>query len=86
MKSTTLPPFWIAYEGLDKNTKERAKQSFLLWAENPFHPSLRFKNVNPQEGTWSVRITRGFRALGKMKDDTVTWFWIGGHNDYERHI
>ena len=86
MKSATLPSFWDAYQKLDETTKERARKAFALWAENPQHPSLRFKNVNPQEGTWSVRITRGIRALGIMKDDTVTWFWIGSHDDYERHI
>lgn len=86
MKSATLPSFWNAYEKLDKTTKERAKKAFLLWAENPFHPSLKFKIVNSQEGTWSVRITRGVRALGKMKGDTITWFWIGSHDDYERYI
>jgi Txe/YoeB family toxin of Txe-Axe toxin-antitoxin module len=86
MKSATLPAFWEAYEKLDEATKERARKAFSLWEENPFHPSLRFKNVNPQEGTWSVRITRGIRALGIMKDDTVTRFWIGSHDVYERHI
>ncbi len=86
MKSATLPAFWIAYEKLDQNTKERARKALLLWAENPSHPSLWFKNVNPQAGTWSVRITRGIRALGKMEGGTVTWFWIGGHDDYERYI
>lgn len=86
MKSATLPSFWDAYEKLEKSIKERAKKAFLLWAENPFHPSLRFKCVNSQEDTWSVRITRGFRAVGKLKGDTVTWFWIGSHDEYEKFI
>jgi hypothetical protein len=43
MKSATLPSFWDAYENLEKPIKERAKKAFFLWAENPFHPSLRFK-------------------------------------------
>jgi len=41
MKSATLPSFWVAYDKLDKNTKERAKKVFNLWAENPFHPCKR---------------------------------------------
>lgn len=86
MKSAALPSFWDAYEKLDKQTRERARKAFALWTENPFHPSLRFKNVNTEEGAWSVRITRGVRALGKMDGDTVTWFWIGKHDDYERMI
>lgn len=86
MKSATLPAFWEAYQKLDEATRERARKAFALWAENPFHPSLRFKNVNPQAGTWSVRITRGVRALGRMDGGIVTWFWIGEHDDYERSI
>ena len=86
MKSATLPSFWDAYEQLDKTMKERARKAFTLWVENPFHPSLRFKNVHPQEGTWSVRITRGIRALGKLQGDTVTWFWIGSHDEYLKII
>jgi hypothetical protein len=24
-----------------------------------------------------------YRALGLLKDDTVTWFWIGDHTEYD---
>lgn len=84
MKSAAMASFWDSYERLDKNTKERTKKAFVLWSENPFHPSLRFKCINSQEGTWSVRVTRGIRAVGKLKDATVTWFWIGNHDEYEK--
>lgn len=26
----------------------------------------------------------GYRALGILEENTVTWFWIGGHDEYER--
>jgi hypothetical protein len=84
MKSATLPSFWEAYRLLDESVKDKARKSFGLWAENPFHPSLRFKCINREESIWSVRVTRGFRAGGVLEGDTVTWFWIGGHDDYER--
>lgn len=86
MKSATVPSFWDAYDKLEKSIKERSKKAFSLWVENPFHPSIRFKCVNTQEGTWSVRVTRGIRAVGKLKGDTVTWFWIGNHDDYEKYF
>lgn len=25
-----------------------------------------------------------FRALGILEGSTVTWFWIGNHDEYER--
>jgi len=58
--------------------------AFQLWAQNPFHPSLRFKCINREENIWSVRITRGYRAVGLLEGDTVTWYWAGQHDDYER--
>ena len=84
MKSEALPSFWEAYGSLDENTRSRARKAYELWAENPFHPSLHFKCVNPAENVWSVRITHGFRALGIWEGETVTWFWIGDHDAYLR--
>ena len=86
MKSAALPSFWKAYEALDESIKRRARKAFRLWEENPYHPSPHFKCVDPEENVWSVRVTRGYRALGIMESDTVTWFWIGRHDDYERFI
>ena len=42
--------------------------------------------VNQEEQIWSVRVTLGYRALGILDSNTVTWFWIGGHQDYERRF
>jgi len=84
MKSSTLPSFWAAYQALDETIRRRAQKAYRLWADNPFHPSLHFKCINTEENVWSVRISRGYRALGVWEQDTVTWFWIGGHDDYER--
>ena len=84
MKSATLPSFWAAYEHLGEETRRGARKAYRLWAQNPFHPSLHFECINREEGVWSVRITRGYRALGILEGDTVTWFWIGGHDQYER--
>lgn len=84
MKSATLPTFWTAYASLDNEIKQRAKKAYRLWSENPFHPSLHFKCINKEENIWSVRITRNYRAVGIWDNDTVTWFWIGSHDDYEQ--
>ena len=44
--------------------------------------SLHFKCIHLEEDVWSVRITLGYKAIGTMDGDTVTWFWIGSHDDY----
>ncbi|MBI5014597.1 MAG: hypothetical protein HZB55_03785 [Deltaproteobacteria bacterium] len=84
MNSSTLPSFWEAYADLDDDVKRGARKAYRLWAENPFHPSLRFKCVNHAEGIWSVRVTLGYRAIGVLDAGTLTWFWIGDHDEYER--
>lgn len=84
MKSATLPSFWENYQSLDASIKRSAKKAYRIWSENPFHPSLQFKCVNQEEGIWSVRVTLSYRALGILEGDTVTWFWIGNHDNYER--
>jgi len=83
MKSETLASFWKEYAKLSPDAKKQARKSYQLWSQNPFHPSLRFKCINVAENLWSVRITRGIRAVGIMNGDSVIWFWIGSHDDYE---
>jgi hypothetical protein len=60
---------WTAYASLDKVIKLRARKAYCLWAKNPFHPSLHFKCINHEEDIWSVRITRGYRAIGIFDGD-----------------
>ncbi len=86
MNSAVLPSFWKSYRRLNSEIRQSARKAYHLWAENPFHPSLRFKCINSQEAIWSVRITKGYRALGILEGNTVTWFWIGSHDDYERYF
>lgn len=84
MKARTSPSFWKAYNNLDSRIKRQARKAFALWRENPFHPSLRFKCINTQENIWSARVTQGYRALGIVDEETITWFWIGKHDDYKQ--
>jgi len=86
MKSAVLPSFWEEYSKLDKEIKNQAKKAYQLWRKNPFHPSLHFKCVHQKENVWSLRVSRGYRALCLFEGDTVTWFWVGNHGAYEKLI
>ena len=86
MKSRALPSFWAAYEALPESVKRSARKAFQLWLDSPFHPSLHFKCIQAKEGVWSVRISLGHRALCFLEGDTAVWFWVGGHDDYEKHF
>jgi hypothetical protein len=32
---------------------------------------------------YSVRVGIGWRALGLLEGDTVIWFWVGSHAEYD---
>ncbi len=85
MNSYTEDGFWKLFKNLNPELKKRAEKVFSLWMNNPFHTSLQFKCINSNEDIWSVRISRKYRALGILKDNSVTWFWIGKHDDYEKY-
>jgi hypothetical protein len=85
MKSNALPSFWKAYEALDEKIKKRARKTYELFSEN-LSPFPSFQMYNAEESIWSVRVTLGYRAIGIMEKDTVTWFWIGDHDSYEKYF
>lgn len=84
MISETTSRFWNAYAELPSSIKRRARKAYRLFIQNPNHPSLRFKKVHARRPIYSVRITRAYRALGVREGDTIIWFWIGSHDDYEQ--
>ncbi len=86
MKSHATKSFWIAHAKLPEVAKVRAHEAYALFSHDPSHPSLRFKCVLSNRSLYSVRVTHGYRALGILDGNTVTWIWIGGHAEYDRII
>ncbi len=84
MKSHATPRFWTAYAGLPHEIRDAARKAYHLFREDPNHSSLRFKKVHDTEPIYSVRVARAYRALGLLENDEITWFWIGGHAEYDR--
>ena len=56
MNSHTRPTFWHAYARLSEPTRQAARRAYALFAQNPGHPSFRFKKLGGYEHVWSVRI------------------------------
>ncbi len=86
MKSQLTDDFIAYFRALPAAVQAQARKNYRLLKQNPYHPSLHFKRVHPHEALYAVRIGRGWRALGLLEDDTVTWFWIGSHADDARLI
>lgn len=83
MKSRTTDRFRKLFAGLPQEIQRSAKKCYLLWKENPDHPSLHFKKIGE---LYCVRIADRWRVLGFMKDQTYIWFWIGSHEEYNKMI
>jgi len=86
MKSHTTQSFWKCYRALPPEIRQRARQAYKRWRDNPVHPGLFFKRVKESYPLYSVRISLDYRALGLLKGDSITWFWIGNHKEYDRLI
>ena len=86
MNSRTTERFRQAFDGLPPDVRRQARSAFRLWQADPGHRSLQFKRVHPTQPIYSARIGLGWRALGVLESDTVVWFWIGSHADYDRLI
>ena len=81
MNSTTTERFWKCYAVLPAEVRSQAKEAFGLFLKDPYYPSLHFKRIHSTRPIFSVRISIGYRAVGIVEGDEITWFWIGSHAD-----
>ena len=82
MNSKLEGEFLACLKRFPEEVRQTARKNYRLWLDDPRHPSLGFKPIG-SSGVWSVRVGIGWRALGLVDDDTITWFWIGSHADYD---
>jgi hypothetical protein len=84
VQSLTTRRFRELLEAAPAGVREKARAAYGLWAENPSHPSLRFKKVHATLPVYSVRIDLDWRAVGVLREGEIVWFWIGPHSEYEK--
>jgi hypothetical protein len=75
MRSSRTKNFRKLFKELPQRVKEIAKKNYELWKENPFHPSIEFKEVKPKENLVSQNRNwmEGFRSneIGRRKNSLV---------------
>jgi hypothetical protein len=86
VKSSLTDDFLVCFRELPDHVQDAARRNYRRWRLNPNHPSLHFRQIHPIEPLYSVRIGIGWRALGLVEGDEITWFWIGSHAEYDRLI
>jgi hypothetical protein len=83
LKSVTTVRFRRLYAAASTQRQAQIKRAYKIWIENPAHPSIRFKKVHDTEPIYSARVDLDWRAVGVLEQDTVVWFWVGPHSEYE---
>ena len=83
MNSVVTAGFLDRLGRLPDSARHQASRAYALWRADPHRPSLQFKRISQRQPVYSVRVGLGFRALGLWEGETVTWFWIGTHAEYD---
>ncbi len=83
MKSRTTAQFRKAFAGLPEQVQEQSREAYRQFKQDPNYPSLRFKKVHPELSIYSARIGKNYRAVGQLDRDTIIWFWVGSHTEYD---
>lgn len=86
MKSRATPSFWKCFDALPHFVQMQARAAYRDFKRDPAHPGLKFKATKRRPDMWSVRVSLAYRALGLRDGETIVWFWIGSHGQYERII
>ena len=84
MNSQTLPRFWELYYQLPSDVRQAARNAYRRFSADPSHPGLQFQRLRSNPYLWSVRVTRNCRAVGILQENTITWIWIGSHEEFDR--
>ena len=86
MKSLMTTEFVLRFQRLSPQVQAAARKAYRLWQHDRSHPSLHFKRIHSHDLIFSVRISLGWRALGLLENETIHWFWIGSHAEYDSVI
>lgn len=84
MRSRTTFAFRKAFSDLPQQVQEQTRDAYRQFKRNSGHPSLRFKKVHPELPIYSARINRDYQAVGQLAGDTMIWFWVGSHSEYDQ--
>jgi len=84
VKSYTTAQFRKAFANLPEEVQEQIRRAYRQFKQDPSHPSLRFKKVHPELPIYSARISKSYRAVGQVDRDTIIWFWVGSHSEYDQ--
>lgn len=84
MRSRRIKSFRKLFARLPWQVQQDAIIAYNMFRDDPYHPSLHFKQIDPLDSIYSVRIGRSYRAIGRYENGVILWYWIGSHEDYNK--
>lgn len=84
MNSRATRRFRELLAALPAHVLQQTREAYRFFRQNPSHPGLRFKQVHSDPPIYSARVSISYRAPGVLDRETVVWFWIGSHADYDK--
>lgn len=84
MKSHSTGRFRELLEQLPEKIGQPAGEAHRPFEQDRHHPPLRYRQIHQTQPIYSVRATCGYRAIGRLEDGAMIWFWIGAHDDYDK--
>ncbi len=86
IQSRTTRQFWRLFRDLPADVQRDAQRAYRLFRANPAYPGIQFKKLEGEDSIYSARIGLDYRALAVMTKNSVVWYWIGSHADYDRLV
>lgn len=86
MKSRRTQRFRALYDALPERVRRDADAAYARFAADPNYPGLNLERIQGVKAPlFSARVNEQYRVLGRGEGaDTVVWFWIGTHQDYDK--
>ncbi len=78
------------FDRLPGHIQKKAREVFREFLREPLNPKLNFHQLQDRKtgqhrlNSWSVRVTRYYRAICTINaaTDTHEWYWIGSRSDF----
>ncbi len=84
MNSRITKQFRALFGAMPAHARRQAREAYRLFRQNRSHPGLRFRKVHDDPPIYSARVGIGYRAVGALEGNTLVWFWIGSHGEYDK--
>jgi hypothetical protein len=84
MKSRNTRQFREMFATLLAHVRNQAREAYRLFRDNPQHPGLHFQKVFDDPVIFSAPVGISYRAAAALDGDSLIWFWIGSHGEYDK--